>query len=149
MRCVVQRVSQAQVDIDGQTVGRIAMGVMVLVGVGQGDAEKDADYLADKTALLRIFPDENDRMNRSLVDIDGSVLAISQFTLWGDCRKGRRPAFTAAAAPEIANPLYERYCQRLRTHQLDVQTGVFAADMQVQLVNDGPVTILLDSQKQF
>ncbi len=145
MRCVIQRVTEARVEIDREVVGSIGRGLMVLVGVGQGDSEKDCLALADKTAVLRIFPDEDDKMNRSLLDVQGQALVVSQFTLLADCRKGRRPAFTAAAAPELATQLYQRYCQRLREQGIDVQTGVFAADMQVHLINDGPVTILLES----
>lgn len=145
MRCVIQRVTQARVEINGEVVGSIDRGVMVLVGVGQGDSEKDCLALADKTAVLRIFADQDDKMNRSLIDVQGQALVVSQFTLLADCRKGRRPAFTAAAAPQLATQLYERYCQRLSEHGIEVQTGVFAADMQVHLTNDGPVTILLES----
>lgn len=149
MRAVIQRVASAQVDIDGETVGAIDRGVLVLLGVGQGDTEKDVTYLVQKTAGLRIFPDKRDKMNRSLVEVEGAALVISQFTLYGDCRKGRRPAFTAAADPELATKLYERYCRELAEQGIAVEQGRFAADMQVQLVNDGPVTILLDSRKSF
>jgi D-tyrosyl-tRNA(Tyr) deacylase len=149
MRAVIQRVTSAQVKVAGTTVGAIGRGLLILLGVGEGDAAGDVDYLVQKTAGLRIFPDEHDRMNRALRDIDGAALVISQFTLYGDCRKGRRPAFTAAAEPTRANVLYEQYCQELAGQGIPVETGQFAADMQVQLVNDGPVTILLDSRKVF
>lgn len=145
MRCVLQRVLEARVDIDGETVGAIEQGLMILVGVGEGDTESDARYLADKTAVLRIFADDADKMNLSILDIQGSALVVSQFTLLADCRKGRRPAFTGAAEPQIANTLYQSYCKRLAEQGIEVQTGRFAADMQVHLINDGPVTILLES----
>ncbi|QDS95803.1 D-tyrosyl-tRNA(Tyr) deacylase [Roseimaritima multifibrata] len=145
MRCVLQRVLEARVDIDGETVGAIEQGLMILVGVGEGDTESDARYLADKTAVLRIFSDDADKMNLSILDVQGSALVVSQFTLLADCRKGRRPAFTGAAEPQIANRLYQSYCQRLVEQGIEVQTGRFAADMQVHLINDGPVTILLES----
>lgn len=149
MRAVIQRVVRAHVDVHGQTVGRIGSGLMILLGVGQGDAPADGDYLAEKTAGLRIFPDDAGKMNRSLQDTGGGALVISQFTLLGDCRKGRRPAFTAAADPETANTLYEYFCQKLTEQGVQVQRGLFAADMQVHLINDGPVTILLDSRREF
>ena len=131
--------------MDSQTVGKIDLGLVALVGIGKGDTAATASGLADKTAFLRIFSDENGKMNRSVVDVGGGVLAISQFTLLADCRKGRRPAFTDAATPEIAKELYEHYIDCLKQHGLNVQTGIFAADMQVSLTNDGPVTIILDS----
>ncbi|MFK7735282.1 MAG: D-aminoacyl-tRNA deacylase [Pirellulaceae bacterium] len=149
MRAVVQRVKSANVEVAGETVGRIGQGLLVLVGVEEGDFAPDVEYLAAKSAGLRIFEDEVGKMNRSVLDISGEVLAISQFTLFGDVRKGKRPSFTSAAAPELANDLYESYCQKLRGHGLEVGQGVFQADMQVSLVNDGPVTILLDSRKLF
>ncbi|MBW2690676.1 MAG: D-tyrosyl-tRNA(Tyr) deacylase [Deltaproteobacteria bacterium] len=149
MRAVIQRVSQASVVVAGETVGAIDQGLMVLLGVAQGDTLKDVTYLADKTAGLRIFEDENGKMNRSVEDIDGSLLVVSQFTLLGDCRKGRRPGFTDAAPPELADALYKEYVDALRSRGITVATGVFRADMQVALVNDGPVTIMLDSRKQF
>lgn len=149
MRCVLQRVRQASVRVDDQTVGAIDSGLMVLVGVGQGDTEEDVAYLVAKTLGLRIFNDDAGKMNRSILDVGGQVLAISQFTLFGDCRKGRRPSFIAAAQPDRGKQLYETYCQGLRAGGLHVETGIFAADMQVSLTNDGPVTILLDSQKNF
>lgn len=149
MRAVIQRVSQASVVVAKETVGAIDQGLMILLGVAQGDTSKDAAYLADKTFGLRIFEDNNGKMNRSVADIDGSILVVSQFTLLGDCRKGRRPGFTNAAPPELADTLYEEYVDALRSQGITIATGVFRADMQVALVNDGPVTMLLDSRKQF
>jgi D-tyrosyl-tRNA(Tyr) deacylase len=149
MRAVIQRVSHASVVVDKETVGAIDQGLMVLLGVAQGDTPKDTVYLADKTAGLRIFEDEGGKMNLSVEDIDGDILVVSQFTLLGDCRKGRRPGFTEAAPPELADTLYEEYVDALRKRGINVATGVFRADMQVALVNDGPVTIMLDSRKQF
>lgn len=149
MRAVIQRVSQASVAVDKETVGAIGQGLMVLLGVAQGDTSKDAFYLAEKTAGLRIFEDKEGKMNLSVEDIDGGILVVSQFTLLGDCRKGRRPGFTDAAPPELADTLYNEYAEALRQKGLTVATGVFRADMQVSLVNDGPVTMMLDSRKQF
>jgi D-tyrosyl-tRNA(Tyr) deacylase len=149
MRAVIQRVSKASVVVDGKTVGAIEAGLMVLLGVAQGDDKKEAAYLADKTAGLRIFEDENGKMNRSVEDIGGGILVVSQFTLLGDCRKGRRPGFTDAAPPELADILYAQYVETLTGRGIPVATGVFRADMKVHLVNDGPVTMLLDSRKQF
>ncbi|MDF1841313.1 MAG: D-aminoacyl-tRNA deacylase [Rubripirellula sp.] len=144
MRIVIQRVSSASVQVNDLAVGTIQHGLLALVGVGHGDTEAEAHWLADKTAELRIFADGEGKMNRSVRDIDGSVLVVSQFTLLGDCRKGRRPAFTAAAEPILANKLYEQYAERLREHGLEVQQGIFAADMKVSLTNDGPVTLILE-----
>lgn len=149
MRAVVQRVSEATVAVAGAVVARIGPGLLVLVGVGTGDSESDADYLADKTVNLRIFADETGQMNRSLLDSAGEVLVVSQFTLYGDARKGRRPGFSAAAAPEEANRLYEHFVARVRAAGVSTQHGVFRAMMDVALVNQGPVTILLDSHKAF
>lgn len=149
MRCVVQRVSRASVTVEGKITGQVEKGYMVLVGVEQGDAEQDVRYCADKVAGLRVFEDENGKMNRSVKDVGGAVLAVSQFTLLGDARHGRRPSFSNAARPEEANALYEAFCQALRAENIRVETGVFQTDMQVELVNDGPVTILLDSRKGF
>lgn len=149
MRACVQRVSRGKVEVDRQVVGEIGMGLVVLLGVGQGDSDADAKYLAEKICQLRIFPDDEGKMNRSLIDVEGELLAISQFTLYGDSRKGRRPSFITAADPETGNQLYEKFVQQVRGLQITVATGQFQADMQVELVNDGPVTILLDSEKLF
>ena len=149
MRVVIQRVSEASVTVDQKTVGAIGQGLMVLLGVAQGDTSQEAKSLAEKTAGLRIFEDDAGKMNRSVEEISGSLLVVSQFTLLGDCRKGRRPGFTDAAPPELADQLYEEYVATLRSRGVNVATGVFRADMQVALVNDGPVTMLLDSRKQF
>ena len=149
MRAVVQRVSDASVRIDGQTVGTIQQGLVVLLGVARGDSSRDALYLAEKNYGLRIFEDEHGKMNRSVEDISGSVLVVSQFTLLGDCRKGRRPGFTDAAEPELADMLYEDYVGIMQQRGINVATGIFRAEMKVGLINDGPVTILLDSRKQF
>ncbi len=149
MRAIIQRVTQASVSVDGQVVSRIERGLLVLLGVEQGDAQRDADYLAEKTAGLRIFPDDAGLMNLSVVDCTGAVLVVSQFTLLGDVRRGRRPSFISAAQPAEANGLYEYYCQQLRTAGIEVGQGRFQADMQVALINDGPVTIMLDSRKAF
>jgi D-tyrosyl-tRNA(Tyr) deacylase len=150
MRAVVQRVSRASVTVDGEVTGEIGQGLCVLVGAGDEDDEKDVRYLADKIANLRIFADEAGKMNRSVLDIDGGVLAVSQFTLYGDARKGRRPAFVKAMEPKRAEELYDRFVDALRAAGVDrVGTGVFRAMMDVELVNDGPVTILLDSKKLF
>jgi len=149
MRAVVQRVSRAGVVVDEKRIADIGPGLLVLLGVESGDDEKAADYLADKVAGLRIFEDADEKMNLSVKDSNGSVLVVSQFTLLADCRKGRRPGFSAAALPDIAEPLCHYFTERLRRHDLDVQTGQFQADMAVDLINDGPVTILLDSQRTF
>ncbi len=149
MRACVQRVSRAAVHIGGETVGAIDRGLLVLLGVAAGDTEADARLLADKAAQLRVFEDDQQRMNLSLLDIQGAMLVISQFTLLGDCRKGRRPAFTGAAPPEVANELYEAFVADVAAHGIHVETGRFRAMMQVELVNDGPVTLLLDSKKLF
>ena len=149
MRAVVQRVKQASVAIDGTTVGEISQGLMVLLGVGKEDTVQDATYLAEKIAGLRIFTDADDKMNLSVLDIGGQVLVVSQFTLYADCRKGKRPGFSDAALPEIAIPLYEQFVVALKEMGLIVATGQFGADMLVFIENDGPVTILLDSKKVF
>ena len=149
MRAVVQRVSEASVTVEGRVTGQIGPGLCVLVGVGPQDAEDDARWLSDKVVDLRIFEDDAGKMNRSLADTGGGLLAISQFTLFGDARQGRRPAFTAAAPPEIAQPLYDRFCALCRERGIQVQEGVFRATMQVRIVNEGPVTLLLDSKKLF
>jgi D-tyrosyl-tRNA(Tyr) deacylase len=145
----VQRVSQASVSVDGAVVGRIGRGLLVLLGVGTGDTEKDADFLAEKVVNLRVFADDAGQMNRSVHDVGGGVLVVSQFTLYGDARKGRRPSYVDAAAPGEANRLYERFVASVRPSGLEVATGVFRAMMDVALVNDGPVTLLLDSRRQF
>ena len=149
MRAVVQRVHESSVTVDGRVTGRIGKGLLVLLGVGETDSEQDADYLAEKIVGLRCFADNDSKFNLSVRDAGGSVLAVSQFTLFGDCRKGKRPSFTEAARPELAVPLYERFVAKVRESGIDVQTGEFGAHMDVQLVNDGPVTLLLDSKKAF
>ena len=147
MRLVIQRVREASVTIDGEVVSSIGAGLFILVGVETGDTEADMEWLVSKTAAMRIFDDENGVMNRSVVDVDGELLAVSQFTLCGDCRHGKRPSFTAAAAPDVANAYYERFVDGCRKAGLPVETGIFRAHMLVELVNNGPVTILLDSTK--
>jgi D-tyrosyl-tRNA(Tyr) deacylase len=149
MRAVVQRVSRAQVRVGDEIAGDIGPGLLVLLGVGDGDTFADADYLAEKIAGLRIFEDEQGRMNMGLTEIAGSVLAVSQFTLYGDVRRGKRPSFDAAAPPEKARTLYEYFVERIRVAGLPCETGRFQEMMQVELVNDGPVTILLDSSRAF
>jgi D-aminoacyl-tRNA deacylase len=149
MRAVVQRVSRAQVVVDGDIVGKIGRGLLVLLGVGHADGETDADYLADKITGLRVFEDENGKMNLDVAAVSGGILVVSQFTLYGDVRRGKRPSFDAAAAPERARQLYEYFVARIRAAGLLCQTGRFQEMMEVELVNDGPVTILLDSTKTF
>lgn len=149
MRAVLQRVSQAQVVVADETVGAISQGLLVLLGVEQDDAEGDAELLAKKTAELRLFEDDEGKMNLSVEDIGAEILVVSQFTLAADCRKGRRPGFSRAAPPEEANRLYQHYVARLRQRGVSVATGQFQAMMQVSLTNDGPVTFLLDSNKVF
>jgi D-aminoacyl-tRNA deacylase len=147
MRAVVQRVKSAAVHIDGQEVSRVGKGLLVFLGVGQEDLDADVQMMADKVANLRIFADADDKMNHSVLEIQGQVLVVSQFTLWGDCRKGRRPSFTGAAPPNSARIFYESFVERLRGLGLSVQTGRFQETMEVHLVNDGPVTLLLDTAK--
>jgi len=149
MRAVVQRVSRAKVTVNDWVTGEIGIGVLVLLGVGHSDTEADATYLAEKIAGLRIFEDQDGKMNRSVTDIGGSVLAVSQFTLYGDVRRGKRPSFDAAAPPEEARRLYEFFVEQIRAAGLRCETGRFQEMMQVELENEGPVTILLDSQKSF
>ena len=146
MRVVLQRCTRAEVRIDGQTVGRIGKGFMCLVGITEGDTTVDADLLAKKVAQMRVFEDEQGKMNLALKDVGGSILSISQFTLYADCRKGNRPSFIRAARPEIAEPLYDYFNSQLRqTYKIAVETGRFGADMKVDFINDGPVTILMDT----
>ncbi len=149
MRAVVQRVSRAQVKVNGEIVGEIGLGLLVLLGVGRDDGEADGTYLAEKIAGLRVFEDDQGKMNRSVMDVGGSVLAVSQFTLYGDVRRGKRPSFDAAAPPEKARQLYEFFVEQIRTAGLHCETGRFQEMMSVELVNEGPVTILLDSTKAF
>lgn len=149
MRAVIQRVTRASVTVEGVKISEIGKGFLVLLGVGQEDSEKDMEYIVDKITNLRVFEDENEKMNLSLKDINGELLVVSQFTLYGDCRKGRRPSFSSAAHPTNANEMYLEVCERLRGQGFDVKTGQFAAMMDVELVNDGPVTIMLDSQRNF
>lgn len=147
MRAVVQRVTSADVKIDGNVHGKIDNGFMVLLGVGKGDTDEDMKYIADKIINLRIFGDENDKMNLSLADVNGSLLVISQFTLYGDCSHGRRPYFGDAMAPDEANKMYESFVEYVRSKGIHTETGEFGADMKVTLTNDGPVTIILDSKE--
>jgi D-tyrosyl-tRNA(Tyr) deacylase len=149
MRAVVQRVSEASVTVDGERIGEIGAGLLVLVGVAEGDTETDAAYVAEKVVNLRIFEDDAGKMNRSLLDVGGELLAVSQFTLLGDARKGRRPSFIDAAPPDVGNRLYEAFCVAVRETGVRVATGKFQAMMDVALVNQGPVTILIDSKKTF
>jgi len=149
MRAVVQRVKRAKVEVEGRIVGEIGQGVLIFLGIGEGDSKKDCDYLSNKITHLRIFADNERLMNLSLKEVEGSVLVVSQFTLWGDCRKGRRPSFTRAAPPERARELYEYFIEILRGNCLEVATGHFQEMMDVHLVNEGPVTLLLDSAKAF
>lgn len=149
MRAVVQRVSRAQVTVNGEITGQIGLGLLVLLGVGRDDTEADAIYLAEKIAGLRVFEDDQGKMNRSVQDVEGSVLAVSQFTLYGDVRRGKRPSFDAAAPPERARQLYDFFVEQIRAAGLRCETGRFQEMMQVELVNEGPVTILLDSGRSF
>ncbi|MFY9672881.1 MAG: D-aminoacyl-tRNA deacylase [Terriglobales bacterium] len=149
MRAVVQRVSRAKVTVDGEITGEIGRGLLVLLGVGAEDTRADADYLADKIVGLRIFEDEGGKMNLAVTEVEGAVLAVSQFTLYGDVRRGKRPSFDAAAAPGAARELYEYFVEKIRGAGLRCETGRFQETMRVELVNEGPVTILLDSKKSF
>ena len=149
MRCVVQRVSEASVAVNGETVGAVGPGLMVLIGVSTEDTDADLKYMTEKVPNLRIFDDENGVMNRSVLDAGGGILAVSQFTLYGDARGGRRPSYIRAAKPEEAYAMYERLVEAWRAKGIHVETGIFRTDMKGSLVNDGPVTILLDSEKVF
>ncbi|MBQ9565633.1 MAG: D-tyrosyl-tRNA(Tyr) deacylase [Synergistaceae bacterium] len=146
MRMVVQRVKRAAVSVDGQEVSRIGPGVCVLLGVGAGDSEPDADWLADKLVNLRIFEDEEEKMNLSLLDVKGAALLVSQFTLYGDCRKGRRPSFAGAAGANEGRRLYEYFVERVRASGVEVGCGVFQAHMEVEILNDGPITLIVDTE---
>jgi D-tyrosyl-tRNA(Tyr) deacylase len=146
MRAVIQRVSQAKVEVEENTVGQIGKGLLVYLSVGLDDTDSDAKFFADKIPALRIFPDQNDKMNLSVVDVGGSILLVSNFTLHGDCQKGRRPGFDQAAKPELAKQLYEMVAELIRQQGVNVQTGVFAANMQVESINDGPITFILSSR---
>ena len=149
MRAVIQRVEKASVSVEGEIRGQVGAGFLVLIGVEEGDGDADFKYIADKVPNLRVFEDDQGKMNRSLLDVGGEVLAVSQFTLLGDARGGRRPSFIAAARPETADPMYERLVAEWRARGIRVETGVFGAHMKVSLINDGPVTILLDSRRRF
>ena len=149
MRAVVQRVSSSKVTVDGNITGEIKKGLLVLLGVTHEDTSKDVDYIIDKVLNLRVFEDENEKMNLSLKDVEGELLVVSQFTLYGDCRKGRRPSFSTAARPELATKLYEEFIEKSRKEGIVTQTGQFGAHMMVDLTNDDPVTILLESNRDF
>lgn len=149
MRGVVQRVKCANVMVDNNVIGEINHGILLFLGVEDNDEEKDLEYMCDKVPNLRVFEDEEGKMNKSLIDIEGSLLVISQFTLLGDARKGRRPSFSEAARPEKAIPMYENFIEKMKNLNINTQSGEFGADMKVELINDGPVTILLDSKKLF
>ncbi len=149
MRAVIQRVQSSSVTVDGKIVGKIDRGLLILLGVGHGDDIQDLNYMVDKILGLRIFQDDEDKMNLSVQDIGGEILVVSQFTLYGDVRKGRRPSFTNSAHPDIANRLYEEFVRKMKDRGIRVEKGIFGAHMDVELVNDGPVTILLDSDKVF
>ena len=148
MRAVIQRVSQAKVVVDDNTVGQIGKGFMILLGVHEQDTQTDVDYLVGKISKLRVFEDDQQKMNRSIIDVDGKILSISQFTLFADTKKGNRPSFVQAAKPDVAIPLYESFNEGLRQVGIPVETGIFGANMKCHLVNDGPVTIIIDSQNK-
>lgn len=149
MRSVIQRVKRASVTVNSKVVGEIEQGLLVLLGIQPNDTKKEIDWMADKIINLRIFEDNEGKMNRSLLDINKQMLIVSQFTLYGDCRKGRRPGYSSAAPPEIAEPLYEQFIQRVNEKNIQTASGLFGAMMDVELINDGPVTLLLDSDKNF
>ena len=149
MKLVIQRVKNASVEVDKKIVGKIEKGFLVLIGIKVGDTKEQADYLVRKLCNLRVFSDENDKMNLSLKDVGGELLVVSQFTLYGDCRKGRRPSFSSAARPEVATKLYEEFIEKARKEGIVTKTGQFGAHMMVDLTNDGPVTILLESNRDF
>ena len=149
MRAVVQRVAKASISVDNEKIGQIGQGLVVLLGIGHEDTRRDIEYLADKILNLRIFKDENGKMNISLLDVKGELLVVSQFTLYGDCRKGKRPGYDKAARPEAAEGLYEEFVECCKSYNIKVETGRFQAMMLVELQNDGPVTLLLDSKKEF
>lgn len=149
MRAVVQKVTASNVSVDGEVVGKINSGLLVLLGVGEDDEIKDVDYMVDKIVNLRIFEDENEKLNLSLLDVGGELLVVSQFTLFGDCRKGRRPGFSDAARPDKADEFYIDFVKKAKAHGINVQTGKFRTHMMVELINDGPVTLLIDSKKNF
>lgn len=147
MRAVIQRALEGQVTVDNKIIGQIGRGLVILVGVGKGDSDKDIEYIADKAVNLRIFEDESGKMNLSVLEIQGEILAVSQFTLYGDARKGRRPSFSESALPDQGLDMFDRVVERMRAARLKVETGEFGADMQVKIINDGPCTIILDSQR--
>lgn len=149
MRSVIQRVNYASVKVDGEVIGEIKKGILVLLGVCDEDTEKDMVYMADKITGLRIFEDEDEKMNLSLEDVGGELLVVSQFTLFGDCRKGKRPSFSSAGNPDYANEMYEKFVEYVKEKGFSVKTGRFGADMKVELLNDGPVTLMIDSKKVF
>ncbi len=149
MRAIVQRVQQASVNVDGKRVSEIKEGLLVFLGVGKDDSQTDLDYLLDKIINLRIFEDDNEKMNLSLWDINGELLVVSQFTLYGDVRKGRRPSFSESASPEVGEKLYKSFIEKAKLKKIKTQAGIFGAHMKIDLINDGPVTILLDSKKNF
>lgn len=144
MKLVVQRVKKAEVKVDGNIIGKIDKGFLVLIGIKVGDTKEQADYLVKKLCNLRVFSDENDKMNLSIKDVKGKLLIVSQFTLYGDCSQGNRPSFIEAARPEEANPLYEYFCNQCELNNIEVQKGIFGSDMKVELINDGPVTIIIE-----
>ena len=144
MKLVVQRVKKAEVKVDGNIIGKIDKGFLVLIGIKVGDTKEQADYLVKKLCNLRVYSDENDKMNLSIKDVKGKLLIVSQFTLYGDCSQGNRPSFIEAARPEEANPLYEYFCNQCELNNIEVQKGIFGADMKVELINDGPVTIIIE-----